>query len=117
MTENSTTQVTSTPVSNSQSIDLNSSTSEPVKEFTISNINPSIDWSEYPAFVTFDLYSELNSLWLEDNDDWLEDIDIIFTYTVELLAKSEGSPGKPIPEPSITFSLLALGILGLLKRQ
>ncbi|GGA08275.1 hypothetical protein [Okeania sp. KiyG1] len=117
LTENSTTQVTSTLVSNSQSIDLNSSTSEAVKEFTIADINSSIDWSQDPAFITFDLYSEFYPLWLEDNDDWLEDTDLAFTYTVELLAKSEEFPGKPIPEPSITFSLLALGILGLLKRQ
>jgi len=110
LTENSTTQVTSTLVENRRGLELNSGTSEEVTEFTITDINQSIDWLEYPAFVTLETNLPI---------DWLE-LDSLpaptYTYKVEVLEKSEYSP-KPAPEPSTIFSLLTLGILGLFKSQ
>ncbi|NEP77682.1 MAG: hypothetical protein F6K39_05545 [Okeania sp. SIO3B3] len=93
LTENSTTQVSS-----GTDLNLNSGNGEGAKEFTITNINPSINWLEYPALISPDFSSSPT-----------------FTYEVELLEKPEESPIKPIPEPNTTFSLLALGIWGLLK--
>ncbi len=108
LTENSTTQVTSKLVSNGRGLDLDSGTGEGVKEFTIAEINQSIDWLEDRAFITF----ETNPLIDPFEFDFFPDP--IFIYKVELLEKSEL---KPVPEPSAIFSLLGLGILGLLKHQ
>ena len=93
MTENSTTQVTSRT-----DLNLNTAKGEGVKEFTITDINPSINWLEYRALISPDFYSSPT-----------------FTYQVELLEKAEESSTKSIPEPSATFGLLTLGICGLVK--
>lgn len=93
LSENSTTQVTSRT-----NLNLNTANGKGVKEFTIADINPSIDWLEYPALISPDFSASPT-----------------FTYEVEVLEKTKAPPAKPIPEPSAIFGLLALGIWGLVK--
>ena len=95
LTENSTTQVTSTT-----NLNLNTANGEGVKQFTITDINPSINWLEYPALISPDFSASPT-----------------FTYEVEVLQKPKASPTETIPEPGAIFGLFALGIWGLVKGQ